>query len=258
VLMVSRCLLRRSKAVLEAGDQEGEQAISAIPLPTTPVPATLHASLMARLDRLGPAKAIAQIGAVAGREFSHPLLAAVARRPEGELQSALDRLTEAGLLFRQGIPPDATYLFKHALVQDAAYGTLLREAKRALHARIAETLESQFTEIAESQPGLLAKHFTEAGLTNKAVNYWSRAGQRSLGRSALAEAVEQLTRAIDLITALPGTTELRREQIKLQVALANALMHTKGFATSETKAALAQARLLIERAETLGEPPEDP
>ena len=247
-----------TKAVLEAGDQTAEQAISAIPSSSIPVPATLHASLMARLDRLGSAKAIAQIGAVAGREFSHALLAAVARRPEAELQSALDRLTEAGLLFRQGIPPDATYLFKHALVQDAAYGTLLREAKRALHARIAETLESQFAEIAESQPELLAKHFTEAGLTNKAVNYWSRAGQRSLGRSALAEAVEQLTRAVDLIAALPGTTELRREQIKLQVALANALMHTKGFATPETKAALAQARLLIERAEALGEPPEDP
>ena len=247
-----------TKAVLEAGDQGAEQAISAIPSPSVPVPATLHASLMARLDRLGSAKAIAQIGAVAGREFSHALLAAVARRPEAELQSALDRLTDAGLLFRQGIPPDATYLFKHALVQDAAYGTLLREAKRALHARIAETLESQFVEMAESQPGLLAKHFTEAGLTNKAVNYWSRAGQRSLGRSALAEAVEQLTRAIDLIAALPGTTELRREQIKLQVALANALMHTKGFATPETKAALGQARLLIERAEALGEPPEDP
>jgi class 3 adenylate cyclase/predicted ATPase len=247
-----------TKAVLEAGDQTAEQVISTIPSPSIPVPATLHASLMARLDRLGSAKSIAQIGAVAGREFSHALLAAVAHTPEAELQSALERLTEAGLLFRQGIPPDATYLFKHALIQDAAYGTLLREAKRALHARIAETLETQFAEIAESQPGLLAKHFTEAGLTNKAVNYWSKAGQRSLARSALSEAVEQLKRAIELIAALPGTTELRREQIKLQVALANALMHTKGFATPETKAALAQARLLIERAEALGEPPEDP
>ena len=247
-----------TKAVLEAGDQGAEQAISAIPSPSMLVPATLQASLMARLDRLGSAKAIAQIGAVAGREFSHTLLAAVARRPEVELQSALDRLTDAGLLFRQGIPPHATYLFKHALIQDAAYGSLLRDAKRALHARIAETLESQFVEIAESQPELLAKHLTEAGLTEKAVSYWSKAGQRSLGRSALAEAVEQLTRAIDLIAALPGTAELRREQIKLQVALANALMHTKGYATLETKAALGQARSLIEKAEALGEPPEDP
>src|SRR5262249_11901569 len=116
-----------TKAVLEGGDQTAEQVISAIPSPSIPVPAALHASLMARLDRLGSAKAIAQIGAVAGREFSHALIAAVARTPEAELQSALDRLTEAGLLFRQGIPPDVTYLFKHALVQDAAYGTLLRE-----------------------------------------------------------------------------------------------------------------------------------
>ena len=224
-----------TKAVLEAGDPQAERAIAAIPSPSIPVPATLHASLMARLDRLGSAKAIAQIGAVAGREFSHALLAAVARRAEAELQSALDRLTDAGLLFRQGVPPHATYLFKHALVQDAAYGTLLREARRDLHARIAETLESQFVEIAETQPGLLAKHFAEAGLTDKAVNYWSRAGQRSLGRSALVEAVEQLTRAIDLIAALPSTTELRREQIKLQVARANGLMHTKGFARPRPK-----------------------
>ena len=116
------------------------------------VPASLHASLMARLDRLGSAKEVAQIGAAIGREFSHALLAAVARKPEAELNSALDRLIAAGLLFRQGVPPHASYLFKHALVQDAAYGTLLREPRRALHARIAETLESQFAEIAENQP----------------------------------------------------------------------------------------------------------
>ncbi len=118
---------------------------------------------MARLDRLGPAKEVAQIGAAIGREFSHALLASVARKPEAELRSALDRLVQAGLLFRQGAPPHATYLFKHALVQDAAYGTLLREPRRALHARIAEALESQFPEIAESQPELLARHCTEAG-----------------------------------------------------------------------------------------------
>ena len=124
---------------------------------------------MARLDRLGPAKEVAQIGAAIGREFSHALLAAVVRKPEAELASALDRLIAAGLLFRQGVPPHASYLFKHALVQDAAYGTLLREPRRALHARIAETLESQFADIAESQPELLARHCTEAGLIEKAV-----------------------------------------------------------------------------------------
>ena len=213
---------------------------------------------MARLDRLGPAKEVAQIGAAIGREFSHALLAAVVRKPEAELGSALDRLIAAGLLFRQGVPPHATYLFKHALVQDAAYGTLLREPRRALHARIAETLESQFAEIAESQPELLARHCTEAGLIEKAAGLWGKAGQRSLARSALVEAVEQLTRALDQIATLPATPALRREQIKLQVALINPLIHVKGYAAPETKAAVEQARLLIEQAEALGEPPEDP
>ena len=142
-----------TKAVLEAESEgEAQQTAAAVPSPALAVPASLHASLMARLDRLGPAKEVAQIGAAIGREFSHALLAAVVRKPEAELQSALDRLIAAGLLFRQGVPPHATYLFKHALVQDAAYGTLLREPRRALHARIAETLESQFADIAENQP----------------------------------------------------------------------------------------------------------
>ena len=179
-----------TKAVLEA-ESEGaaQRTAAAIPSPALAVPASLQASLMARLDRLGPAKEIAQIGAAIGREFSHALLAAVVRKPEAELASALDRLIAAGLLFRQGVPPHATYLFKHALVQDAAYGTLLREPRRALHARIAETLESQFAEIAESQPELLARHCTEAGLIEKAAGLWGKAGQRSLERSALVEAV---------------------------------------------------------------------
>jgi predicted ATPase len=185
-----------TKAVLEAeGQRTAERTVAAAPSPALAVPASLHASLMARLDRLDPAKEVAQIGAAIGREFSHALLAAVARKPEPELASALDCLTGAGLLFRQGVPPYATYLFKHALVQDAAYGTLLRERRRALHARIAETLEGQFAEIAESQPGLLARHCTEAGLIDKAAGLWGKAGQRSMARSAYVEAVEQLTRA---------------------------------------------------------------
>ena len=248
-----------TKAVLEA-ESEGEarRTAAAVPSPALAVPASLHASLMARLDRLGPAKEVAQIGAAIGREFSHALLAAVVRKPEAELRSALDRLIAAGLLFRQGVPPHATYLFKHALVQDAAYGTLLREPRRALHARIAETLESQFAEIAENQPELLARHCTEAGLIEKAAGLWGKAGQRSLERSALVEAVEQLTRALDQIAALPATPALRREQIKLQVALITPLIHVKGYAAPETKAAAERARLLIEQAEALGEPPEDP
>src|SRR5215470_10757637 len=162
-----------TKAVLEAkSEDEADRIDAAIPSRALEVPASLHASLMARLDRLGPAKEVAQIGAVIGREFSHDLLAAVALREEAQLQSALHALVEAGLLFRQGLPPNATYLFKHALVQDAAYGALLREPRRALHARIAEILESQFLEIAESQPELLARHCTEAGLIEKAASLW--------------------------------------------------------------------------------------
>ena len=243
-----------TKAVLEAaGEGATERAVGAIPSSSIPVPASLHASLMARLDRLGHAKEVAQVGAVIGREFSHALLAAVAAKTEAELQSALDRLIAAGLLFRQGVPPHATYLFKHALVQDAAYGTLLREPRRALHARIAETLESKFTEIAENQPELLARHCTEAGLIEKAVSLWGKAGQRSVARSALVEAKEQLTRALDQIAALPATPALRREQIKLQVALIAPLMQVKGYAAPETNAAVERARLLIEQAEALGD-----
>src|SRR5262249_21975623 len=152
----------------------------------------------------------------------------------------------------------ATYLFKHFLVQDAAYGTLLREPRRALHARIAETIESEFSEIAESRPELVARHCTEAGLIENAAGFWGKAGQRSLARSALVEAAEQLTRALDQIATLPATPVLRGEQIKLQVALVNALMHVKGYAAPEPKAAVEQARQFIERAEALGESPEDP
>ena len=248
-----------TKAVLEAGSEDdGRQTAAAMPSPALAVPASLHASLMARLDRLGPAKEMAQIGAAIGREFSHTLLTAVARKPEAEVASALDRIIAAGLLFRQGVPPQASYLFKHALVQDAAYGTLLREPRRSLHARIAETLESQFVEVAENRPELLARHCTEAGLIEKAVAFWGKAGQRSLERSALVEAVEQLTRALAQIATLPASPVQRREEIRCQVALANALMHTKGYAAPETRAALDQARALIENANALGEPPEDP
>ena len=156
------------------------------------------------------------------------------------------------------MPPHASYLFKHALVQDAAYGTLLREPRRALHVRIAETPESEFPEIAESQPELLARHCIEAGLIEKAAGLWGKARQRSLERSALVEAVVQLTRAIDQIATLPATPALRREQIKLQVALITPLLHVKGYAAPETRSAVERARLLIEQAEALGEAPEDP
>jgi class 3 adenylate cyclase/predicted ATPase len=248
-----------TKAVLESDSQgEAARAVAGVPLPALSVPASLHASLMARLDRLGSAKETAQIGAAIGREFSHALLGAVASKPEPELASALDRLMAAGLLYRQGLPPHSSYLFNHALVQDAAYGTLLREPRRALHARIAETLEGHFAEIAENQPELLARHWTEAGSIEKAAGLWGKAGQRSLARSALVEGAEQLTRALDQLAHLPGTPTLRRQQIELQIALFDSLKWVKGFAAPETKAAVERAHLLIEQAETLGEPPEDP
>jgi len=248
-----------TKAVLEE-ESEGaaRRTVAAVPSPALAVPASLHASLMARLDRLGPAKEVAQIGSAIGREFSHALLVAVARKSEAELGSALERLVQTGLLFRQGVPPQASYLFKHALVQDAAYGTLLREPRRALHARIAEAIESQFAQIAETQPETLAHHCTAAGLIEKAATLWGKAGLRSLERSALVEAIEQLTRALNQIATLPGTPALRREQIELQVALITPLIHIKGYAAAETKAAVEQARLLIEQADGLGESPEDP
>jgi predicted ATPase len=248
-----------TKAVLEARSEDAAQrTAAAIPSAALAVPASLQASLMARLDRLGPAKEVAQIGAAIGREFSHALLAATVRKPEAQLLSALDRLIATGLLFRQGVTPHATYLFKHALVQDAAYGTLLREPRRALHARIAETLEVQFPEIAESKPELLARHCTEAGQIEKAAGLWGKAGQRSLARSALVEATEQLSRALDQIAKLPPTPSTWRQQIALQVSLIGPLHHTKGYTAPETKAAVERALQLIKQAEAAGEAPDDP
>jgi class 3 adenylate cyclase/predicted ATPase len=226
---------------------------------TLAIPPTLQALLMARLDSLGPsAKETAQMAAALGREFSYELLAAIRPGNEVALQSSLDRLVAVGLVFERGVPPQSIYSFKHTLVQDAAYSMLLREPRRALHARIAETLEGHFDEIAESQPELLARHYTEAGLIEKAAGLWGKAGRRSMERSALVETAEQLTRALDQIAHLPGTPTLRREQIGLQVDLCHALFQVKGFAAPETKTAVERAHLLIEEAKKLGEPPEDP
>ena len=233
-----------TKAVLEA-ESEGDarKTAAAVPSSGLNVPASLHASLMARLDRLGPAKEVAQIGAAMGREFSHALLTAVVRKSEEELGSALGRLTAAGLLFRQGVPPQATYLFKHALVQDAAYGTLLREPRRALHARIAETLESQFAEIAENQPEVLARHFTEAGMSETAIQYWSKAGERALQRSANAEAAAHLTSAIELVPKGGGESRL---ELRLQMALGSAARAIHGHAAPETLRVYTRAHDLLD------------
>ncbi|HEY7665064.1 MAG TPA: adenylate/guanylate cyclase domain-containing protein, partial [Xanthobacteraceae bacterium] len=261
--IVARCdgvplfIEEMTKAVLEANsERDVRRTVAAVP--ELAVPASLHASLMARLDRLGAAKEVAQIAAAIGREFSHRMLDSVARKPAGELAAALDRLLEAGLLFRQGLPPDATYLFNHALVQDAAYGTLLRDTRRALHARIADSLEQQFSDVAERQPEVVARHLSEAGLVEKATALWAKAGRRALARSALNEAAEQLARAQSMLSSLPPTAERQREQIKLQIELSNALIHTKGHASSETKASFEKARALIADAEMRGEAADDP
>ena len=234
-----------TKAVLEA-ESEGEarRTTAAVPSSVAAIPASLHASLMARLDRLGPAKEVAQIGAAIGREFSHALLAAVVHKPEAELNSALDRLIGAGLLFRQGVPPHATYLFKHALVQDAAYGTLLREPRRALHARIADTLESEFAEIAENEPTLVAHHCSRAGEAEKSFRYWLLAADRSSQRLAFAESVANLGSAL-AETERTTDPELRKHlKLDAQLRLGATLAIHKGPQTSEAESALQEAKTL--------------
>lgn len=238
-----------TKAVLEAGSEtEAMQAAAAIPSPALAVPASLHASLMARLDRLGPAKELAQIGAAIGREFSQVLLAAVLRKSEPELASGLDRLMQAGLLFRNGIPPHATYLFKHALVQDTAYGTLLRDRRHALHARIARALEETFPGVAAVQPEVLAHHFTEAELAEKAVAYWLAAGQRAAERSAHAESVAHLYKGLALVKRVADPVERARRELALQLVLAPVLFATKSYSAPEVEQAYLRARDLCQQA----------
>ena len=237
-----------TRLLLERGQQGGMQEI----------PPTLQQLLTARLDRLGPAREVAQIGAVVGRDFSYALIRAVANMEDAALQAALERLAEADILLVQGLPPESVYRFKHALIQDAAYENLLKSRRQALHRSVAEALRDNLAATAAAEPELLAHHFTQAGLTEAAIEWWGQAGQRSLERSALVEAAEQLTRALVQIATLPGTPALRRQQIKLQVSLMTPLVHVKGYAAPETKAAAERARLLIEQAEALGEPPEDP
>jgi predicted ATPase len=238
-----------TRAVLESGllRDEGERYALSGPVPALAVPATLYDSLLARLDRLAPVKEVAQIGAVIGREFSHALLEAVAPLPEGALRDALDRLVEAELIFRRGSPPVATYTFKHALVQDAAYGTLLRSKRQQLHARIAQALEGQLPETAGTEPELLAHHCAEAGLAEKAADYWLKAGQLALSRSAMAEAVAQLSKGLAVLESLPDGPARWRRELKLQVALGQALIAARGFAAPETGRAYARARELCEQ-----------
>jgi len=238
-----------TRAVMDANllRDEGDHYALAGALPSMAIPTTLQESLLARLDRLAPAREVAQIGAAIGREFSHELLAEAAGIPESELQAALDDLVEAGLVFRRGTPPQATYSFKHALVQDAAYATLVRGKRQRLHRSIARAIEQRFPTIVQVQPELLAHHYTEAGLTQPAIYYWLRAGQRAISRSAMAEAVVQLRKGLEQLEALPETDQRWRQELDLQVALGVALMAWQGWAAPEAGRANAHARELCER-----------
>lgn len=243
-----------TKAVLEAENERAVRRTAAtVPSLAQPVPASLHASLMARLDRLGPAKEVAQIGAAIGREFSHALLALVASQTGAELELALDRLIQAGLLFRQGVPPHAYYLFKHALVQDVAYGTLLRAKRRDLHANIASVLERQFSDVCDTQPEVLARHYTQAGLAEQAINYLQRAGDRAAKRSANQEAVAHFRNAIELLETLPDRAAHAEQELQLLIALGPALMTTRSSAAPEIGRLYARARELARNAKRVAD-----
>jgi class 3 adenylate cyclase/predicted ATPase len=234
-----------TKAVLEAGEGAAAGRVASVPNAATAVPATLYASLMARLDRLHPGKETAQIGAAIGREFSYELVAAVTDGSDRDLRRALDQLGAAGLVFPRGVPPDATYLFKHALVQDVAYGTLLRGRRQELHARIGRALEEQFPESVATQPEILAHHFGQAGLIDTAITYWRKAGEYALGRSANAEAVAHLSRGIELTESLPAGDNRDQREFGLTLALGSAIRATKGHAAPETLRVYSRARELL-------------
>jgi len=204
----------------------------------------LHASLLARLDRLAPTREVAQIGAALGRQFSHALISAVASIPQQQVDDALAQLVRAELIFRRGTPPDAEYTFKHALVQDAAYGTLLRDRRRHLHGRIATAVEGQFPEIVEAHPELMAQHCAEAGMPDKAVGYRLKAGQRAVTRSAMTEAVAQLQKGLDLLTSLPDGPWRWQQELDLQIALGPARIATRGFGASDVGETYARGRTL--------------
>jgi len=239
-----------TKAVLEArGSPEGvEKTLAGALSVSTAVPSVLHAPLMARLDRLGPGpKEVAQTAAAIGREFSYQLLAPIAGRGENDLMVALGKLGDAGLVFARGTPPEAAYLFKHALVRDAAYASLLRRRREELHAQIAAVLESDFPEIVEGQPELVAQHLTEAGLTERAVAYWQRAGEHAVARSANLEAIAHFGRGIEILNTLPESASRDQQELGLKLASINPLWASRGFGSPETERAAASALELSRR-----------
>jgi class 3 adenylate cyclase len=232
-----------TKAVVESGVlvDAGDRYTVCGPLPSLAIPTSLHASLLARLDRLAPAREVAQIGAALGRQFSHELISAVAAMPQQKLDDALDQLVNAELVFRRGRSPDAMYTFKHALVQDAAYSVLLRGPRRQLHQRIANVLEERFPEVAGSQPELLARHCAEGGLIEQAVQYWFTAGERALRACANVEAIKHLSQGLQLLALLPDSPERQRQELRFQTGLGPPLMAVKGWAAPEAMQAYSRA-----------------
>jgi class 3 adenylate cyclase/predicted ATPase len=244
-----------TKSVLESGllREETDRYVLDRALPPFAIPTSLHDSLMARLDRLASVRLVAQTGAAIGREFGYALLRAVSRLPEDELQASLARLVASELVFQRGTPPDAVYSFKHALVQDAAHGSLLRSTRQQLHAQIAEALETRSPQLMDSQPEFFAQHYAEAGLVEKSVACWGRAGRRSAARSAMGEAATQFQKGLDQLLLLPDTHERDRQELELRSGLGAVLMVVQGYAAPETGRAYARARELWQR---LGSPPE--
>jgi predicted ATPase len=241
--------------VLESGllQERDERYDLTGPLPPLAIPATLHDSLMARLDRLATVKSLAQLGATLGREFSYELFQAVALWDEETMRRGLHQLVEAEFLYQRGLPPQATYTFKHALIQDVAYQSLLRSTRQHYHQRIAQVLEARFPATVETQPELLAHHYTEAGLIAEAVPYWQRAGQRAIERSANVEAIAHLRQGLALLTTLPDTPERVQAELTLQTTLGPALMATRGYAAPEVAATYHRARELCQQAEDTSE-----
>jgi class 3 adenylate cyclase/predicted ATPase len=244
-----------TKMVLESGllqEREARYELTS-PLPPLAIPATLHDSLMARLDRLATVKALAQLGATLGREFPYALLQAVSPWDEATLQRGLQQLVEAEFLYQQGLPPQATYRFKHVLIQETAYQSLLKSTRQQQHQRIAQVLEECFPSLCETQPELLAHHYTEAGLSVQAVVYWQQAGQRAIERSAHLEAIGHLTRGLEVLTTLPDTPTRAQHELTLQTALGVPLLATKGFGAPEVERVYARARELCHQ---VGAPPQ--
>ena len=226
-----------TKMVLESGllqEREDRYELTGL-LPPLAIPTTLHDSLTARLDRLATVKGLAQLGATLGREFSYELLQAVSPWDEETLQRGLHQLVEAEFLYQRGLPPQATYLFKHALIQDAAYQSLLRSTRQQHHQRIAQVLEERFPDLCETQPELLAQHYTEAGLTAQAIPYWQQGGQRAIERSAYVEAISHLRRGLELFNTLPDAAERAQQELTLQLALGAPLLAVKGHGAREVE-----------------------